>query len=149
MDLVGVRDDVPYLFEVKDFRGFAIPNKARQLVELPLEMGLKARDTIAGLLGLLAADKGVALAERWVRAVQERKKKIHVFALLAEDAVRRAEPNRKRDARSLERMGTLRHRLSWLTTRVFITDPLREASVLARHGVIATSLPGAGPARAK
>ena len=30
------RDEIPYLFEVKDFRGFAIENKTRQLHELPL-----------------------------------------------------------------------------------------------------------------
>jgi hypothetical protein len=37
--------------EIKDFRGVAIENKQRQLQELPLEIGLKARDTVAGLLG--------------------------------------------------------------------------------------------------
>jgi hypothetical protein len=54
VDAVGIRGDVPYLFEVKDFRGVAIENKRRQLDVLPLEVGLKARDTLASLLGWVA-----------------------------------------------------------------------------------------------
>ncbi|HEU4728156.1 MAG TPA: hypothetical protein VFT22_09715 [Kofleriaceae bacterium] len=41
VDVVGLRDHVPYLFEVKDFRGYAIENKLRQVQELPVELGLE------------------------------------------------------------------------------------------------------------
>jgi hypothetical protein len=147
VDVIGLRGEVPFLFEVKDFRGFAIDNKHRQLAELPLEVGLKARDTIAGLLGLLASSRGRGLPERWIRAASNPQRPVHVFALLAEDAARPAEANHKREIRALERKDQLKRRLAWLTPRVFVTDPLREADVLARHGVTAQSLQGAGPAR--
>jgi hypothetical protein len=57
MDVVGMRDDIPYLFEVKDFRGYPIENKYRHVSELPLEIGLKARDTIAGMVGIVASPR--------------------------------------------------------------------------------------------
>jgi hypothetical protein len=78
-----IRDETPYLFEVKDFRGLAIENKQRQLHELPLEVGLKARDTIAGLLGWVALGKQDELPLRWMRAVQDQRQTVRVMARAA------------------------------------------------------------------
>lgn len=148
MDVIGLRGDVPYLFEVKDFRGFAIENKHRQLSELPLEIGLKARDTIAGLVGLISLDKGHGLPEAWLRAAQRPAQAVHVFALFAEDVARPGEPNKKRHRREGVRTDRLERCLAWLTPKVFIKDPLRDAESLREiHGITAESLPGAGPAR--
>jgi hypothetical protein len=151
LDIVGLHRDVPYLFEVKDFRGFAIESKARQVSELPLEIGLKARDTVAGLLGLLSSNKGRGdLPEAWVRAAQKAERRVHVLALLAEDDARPGEAQRKRDVRASERLRNLEKRLTWLTSKVFIRDPIRQAERLRQdYGITAESLPGAGPARSR
>jgi hypothetical protein len=50
VDFVGVRTDDVWLFEVKDFRNRPAQWQKR-IDELPLEMALKARDTIAGIVG--------------------------------------------------------------------------------------------------
>lgn len=147
VDAIGVRDDAPYLFEIKDFRGFAIENKQRQLQELPLEIGLKARDTVAGLLGWVALGKQDELPLRWVRAIHGQRQLVRVVTLVAEDSSRPGEPLYKRDARELERASRLKQRLAWLTPRVLLHDPLRDADKLQRIGVLAHSEANAGPAR--
>lgn len=151
LDIVGVHRGVPVLIEVKDFRGFAIESKARQVSELPLEIGLKARDTIAGLLGLLSSNKGRGdLPEAWVRAAQKPERQVRLLALLAEDDSRPGETQGKRDVRASERLHNLKKRLSWLTPRVLVQDPIRHAGRLQEaYGITAESLPGAGPARSK
>jgi hypothetical protein len=147
VDAVGIRDGVPYLFEVKDFRGVAIENKQRQLHELPLEVGLKARDTVAGLLGWVALGKQDELPLRWVRAAHDQRQRVRVVALLAEDASRPGEPSHKRDARELERASRLKQRLAWLTPRVLVNDPLRDTAWLQQMGMTTQSAANAGPAR--
>jgi hypothetical protein len=144
VDVVGMRDDVPYLFEVKDFRGFAIENKARHVEELPLELGLKARDTVAGLLGVTALGVHDDLPARWIRAVNQLGRAVNVVAWIAEDATRPGEHAHKRAVRESQRLRSVKQRLAWLTHRVWVSDPLRSPVV---PGVVATSLPGAGPAR--
>lgn len=147
MDAIGVRHDVPYLFEVKDFRGVAIENKQRQLHDLPLEVGLRARDTVAGLLGWIALGKQDELPLRWIRAACSQARPVRVVTLLAEDASRPGEPSHKRDARELERASRLKQRLAWLTPRVLVNDPLRDTTKLRQMGVTARSSANAGPAR--
>jgi len=144
VDVVGMRDDVPYLFEVKDFRGFAIESKARHVEELPLELGLKARDTVAGLIGVTAIGAHDELPARWTRAVTQFGRAVHVVAWIAEDAARPGEHAHKRDIRESQRLRNMKQKLAWLTHRVWVSDPLRSPVV---PGVVATSLPGAGPAR--
>lgn len=144
MDLVGVREDVPYLLEVKDFRGFAIENKLRQLNELPLEIGIKARDTIAGLVGIVSRDKPDELSHRWVDAVREAGRPIHVVALLVEDEARPGEAAHKRQIRESERLQRIKQSLAWLTSRVLVTDPVRAATI---PGLTTRSLAGAGRGR--
>jgi len=147
VDVIGLREQIPYLFEVKDFRGFAIENKQRQLQELPLEIGLKARDTVAGLFGWVALGKQDDLPLRWVRAVRDEHQLVRVITLVAEDSLRPGEPMHKREARDLERASRLKQRLAWLTPRVLVSDPLRNAAALEQLGIAAESEAGAGPAR--
>lgn len=146
IDVVGLRGRVPFLFEVKDFRGVAIENQKRQLHELPLEVGLKARDTVAGVVGCVALDKQDELLHQWLEAARDRK--IQVIALIAEDAARPGEPTGKRKIREDERAARIKQKLAWLTPRVLVGDPLRDPGLMARLGIVATSQPGAGPARA-
>jgi hypothetical protein len=144
VDVVGLHDETPYLIEVKDFRGFAIENKQRQLGELPLEIGLKARDTIAGIAGLVALGETAELPVRWLRAVREGPRPVHVIAWVAEDLARPGELAHKRASREHERLSVLKQRLAWLTRRVWVTNPLVSSTI---PGVTATSIRGAGPAR--
>jgi len=60
VDFVGVRGGSLFFFEVKDFRGYRIENTRRQREELPLEIGLKVRDSLAGVAGAYARTGGAA-----------------------------------------------------------------------------------------
>lgn len=144
VDIVGVSAGIPYLFEVKDFRGpaIAIANRDRQLA---LELGLKVRDTAAGLVGAVSRGLGGLPAE-WLEAVVCHHQTVRVVAWIAEDAARRGELAHKRKARLSEQAATIAQRLSWITERrrIRVEDPLREMTV---SDVTAQSLAGAGPMR--
>lgn len=143
VDLLGLREEVPYLIEVKDFRGFRIENKYRQQ-ELPLEIGLKARDTIAGVAGLVSLGNPPELPKRWLRTVKDGDRQIHVVAGIAEDLATPGEHAYKRNIREQARQSVLEQRLAWLTSRVWIANPFISTSL---PGVTVTSLQGAGAAR--
>jgi hypothetical protein len=146
VDILGLRNGCPYMFEVKDFRGPAIAIKNLHR-DLPLELGFKARDTAAGVVGAVSrGERG--LAEKWLAAVACDHNIVRVVAWIAEDASRPGEPQHKRKARVSERGASIAKRLSWLTdrARVRVEDPLREMTV---PGVTARSLEGAGPVRSR
>jgi hypothetical protein len=113
--------------------------------DLPLEIGFKARDTAAGVVGVVS--RGVnGLLANWLAAVACNRSIVRVVAWIAEDATRPGEPAYKRKARLSQREASIAQRLAWLTDRrrIRVEDPLREMSV---PGVTAQSLAGAGPAR--
>jgi hypothetical protein len=144
VDIIGLREGIPYLFEVKDFRGaaIAIANRDR---DLPLEIGFKARDTAAGVVG--AVSRGVTgLPADWLAAVACEHAAVVVVAWIAEDVARRGEADHKRKVRLSTRGASFAQRLAWLTgrTRIRVEDPLRELSI---RGVTARSLAGAGSVR--
>jgi hypothetical protein len=124
VDFVGVLDGAAlHLVELKDFRGHRIENKARQLQELPLEIGLKVRDTLAGLVGAGAKEGAPAWVARCGTALAGRKHPVRVVAWILDDAARPGEDARKRAARSSERTQRIKQRLAWLTARVLVEDP--------------------------
>lgn len=124
VDVVGVRENRLYLIELKDFRGHRIENKQRQLRELPLEIGLKVRDSLAGLVAcaLGATEPG----SQFVLALNSlaSRERPHVVALIAEDPNPLWGHPDKRAAVASQRLQNLRTRLKWLTTRVWLEDPL-------------------------
>jgi hypothetical protein len=144
VDLLGLHGEIPYLIEVKDFLGFSIENKRRQTRGLPLEIGLKARDTLAGVVGLVSLGNPPELPKRWLRAVRDSARPVHVVAWVAEDLARPGELAHKRKVREQERLSVLKQRLAWLTRRVWVSDPLASSTL---PGVTAISLAGAGAAR--
>lgn len=139
VDIIGVRRDDLYLIEVKDFRGHAIETRRRQPQELPLVIGCKVRDTVAGLVGA-----GRSATAPWIEACArlliERRRRIHVLAWVVDPALRASEPLTKRDIWQKERGDRLKQRLSWLTPHVSVTNPFERALA----DVVAQSLPGAG-----
>jgi hypothetical protein len=142
VDFVGVLDgEKLYLCEVKDFRGYRIENKERQLRGLALEIGLKARDTLAGLVGAYVKLGGSPWVEECGRVLAERKHQVHVVVWIANDAVRPNEPLGKRAIRDSTRLQQVKQKLAWLTARVWVEDPLQSEVV---PGVTVKNLPGAG-----
>lgn len=141
VDFVGVLDDeVLYLLEVKDFRGHRIENQRRQESELALEIGLKVRDTLAGLTAAVASGAEGPWIKDCLRAISAQKHAPVVVAWIAEDAVTPSEPQSKRKIREDVRLKQLKQRLSWFTRRVWVASPF--GSVVP--GVTARNLPGAG-----
>ncbi len=123
VDFIGLHADSLYLFEVKDFRGYAAANAHRQEHELPLEIGLKVRDTLAGLVGANHVHP-----TQWIRQavdiLADRVRPITVIAWIVEDV-----PHSTRDRRvgiktANVRNHQLQQRLSWLTRRAWVDDPL-------------------------
>lgn len=133
VDVVGILDESQlYLFELKDFRTIFAPGHPPQTnalayggrwKELPLEIALKVRDTLAGLAGVVSLDSPPSLAGA-IRKTSGRP--VVVFAFVFQDLVRRNEPEQKRKARDSELLASLRQKLAWLTRTVFVIDPLHE-----------------------
>jgi hypothetical protein len=141
VDFVGVLDEEKlYLCEVKDFRGHRLENKKRQMSELPLEIGLKVRDTLAGLAGSYAKKGGQGWVELCGQVLVARKHQVHVIAWIADDSVRSGETRRERAAHDSVRLSRLKQRLSWLTARVWVEDPFEQGL----PDVTVENLPGAG-----
>ncbi|HVK68188.1 MAG TPA: hypothetical protein VM694_27205, partial [Polyangium sp.] len=95
VDIVGVRNGDLYLIEVKDFRGHAIETKRRQPSELPLAIGCKVRDTLAGLIGA-SRQSGEPWVETCAKLLLDGKRRIYVIAWFEDPALRAAEPITKR-----------------------------------------------------
>ncbi|HEY2343094.1 MAG TPA: hypothetical protein VGH90_08710, partial [Chthoniobacteraceae bacterium] len=52
VDVIGLHDGMGlFLLEAKDFRGHRIANKPRMQGEVAVEVAVKARDTVAALVG--------------------------------------------------------------------------------------------------
>lgn len=139
VDLVGVRGNDIYLIEVKDYRGYPIETKKRQLRELPLAIGCKVRDTVAGLIGASRS-----ITDRWVsacgRLLAEQKPRVYVVAWIVDPALRAAEPVQKRAIWQKERRDRIEQHLSWLTRHVTVASPFEKPLA----DVTAENLPGAG-----
>jgi hypothetical protein len=139
VDIVGVREGDLYLIEVKDYRGYPIETKRRQAHDLPLAIGCKVRDTVAGLIGA-----GRSGAEPWLetcaRLLHDRRRRLYVIAWIADPELRPAEPVKKRAIWQKQRSDVLKQRLSWLTPYVTVASPFGQLV----GDVIAQSLPGAG-----
>lgn len=112
-----------YLIEVKDFRGHGPANEHRHEDELPLEIGLKVRDTVAGLVGADRLGKADGRVAPFAAALIDRRIPLHVITWIAEDAPGRRDRG-KRAARDLTRRTKLAGRLRWLTEKVWVDDPL-------------------------
>ncbi len=142
VDIIGVRDGDLYLIEVKDFRGHAIETKKRQPSELPLTIGCKVRDTIAGLIGASRQNRA-PWVETCAKLLVDGQRRIFVVAWIEDADLRKEEPIKKRTTWQMERAHRLKQRLSWLTHKVIVASPLDKASQV---DVSAQNLPGVGRA---
>jgi hypothetical protein len=124
VDIIALDGNALHFIEIKDFRGFAAENAFRQPQELPLEVGLKVRGTLAGLVGAYVMGRQDALIAPFARTLLARRLPLRVIAWVAEDAARTAKERRKNFAVASERRAQLEKRLSWLTHQVWVDDPL-------------------------
>jgi hypothetical protein len=118
VDIVGRYQGQLYLIEVKDFRRHRIENKRRvRDGELAFEVGLKVRDTLAGLLGALhrrdAGDWSPLVAPIFERAPT-------VLLWLEEDLDEERVAQRGHPALTVT--DELRPRLRWLTSDVRVLN---------------------------
>ncbi|HEY0137985.1 MAG TPA: hypothetical protein VGB85_28060 [Nannocystis sp.] len=123
VDIVGVHAGALYLIEIKDFRGYEAANAYRQEDELPLEVGFKVRDTIAGLVGAHASGRNAALLGPFIRALADARP-VRVIAWILEDKGGSAGERRKYIAMNDTRTKQLARRLGWLTSSAWVDDPL-------------------------
>lgn len=127
VDILAVREARLYLIELKDFRGHRIESKQRQIDELPLEIGLKVRDSLAGMIG--AAIFAGEPASPFILGLNSlgRREQPRVVALITEDATPAWSHPGKRAAVAHERLQNLKKRLRWLTTKVSVLSPLDDS----------------------
>lgn len=108
-----------WLIELKDFEGYLRDNQERLASgELYLEVALKARDSVAGVVGLCA------LGETPLRAALHGIAEggaIHVVLWLECDGPPRKRPRNTPDELKT-RTDALKARLRWLTRRVLVVD---------------------------
>jgi hypothetical protein len=143
LDFVAVyANEVLYLIEVKDFRGYRIKNRPRvRDAELALEVGQKVRDTIAGIVAAHhrgnTTDWGQAVKRLGANAAP-----VRVLLWLEQDLPPGPRGRRMNELSVL--IDALKQRLDWLTPRVLVVD-LKGAGA-APDGLVVSNLPGAGQA---
>jgi hypothetical protein len=106
VDFIGILElEGGYLIEVKDFRGYRIPNKRRlKSDELALEVAHKVRDTVAGLVGAWRNESNSTTLSNTGQLLFHKTKILRIVLWLEDDV-------------SVDR-GTWRERLNTLTTRI-------------------------------
>jgi hypothetical protein len=129
------------MIELKDFRGHRIENKERiKDGELFVEVGHKARGTVAGICGA-ARTAGDADVTRFAVELAA-STPLTIVLWLEEDRRAQDAPvtHRKRGKTRLDVMrSALKERLRWLTARVMICSC--EGSDLREHGIVVRRLP--------
>lgn len=121
LDLIATTGSLLLLVEVKDFRRHRIENKHRlKNQELALEVALKTRDTVAGMMGALQVTNEVNW-EPFSAALTRRGKPnpIRIVLVLAQDLHNHGHTREEFDALSM----ALQQKMRWLTTEVLVCEP--------------------------
>jgi hypothetical protein len=121
VDFVGMHHKNVYFIEAKDFRGYRIENKNRLLDEaLPVEIGQKVRDTIAGIIGAYRTTSDPGRWEMLAKTLTARNSMVRVVVWLEYDMPAQ-NPARQKVRASVE-SNVFKKKLFWLTPRVFVTN---------------------------
>ncbi len=143
VDFIGLHkhgSDNLYWIEVKDFRGYRIANKKRLSAgELATEVGMKVRDSLAGVMAAYCSSSRWAEWRAFVRSMWQRRAPIRVLLWLEEDPMPGPAARRQNAAQVQTRL--LKEKLKWFTTRVLVVSQ-RTGGCPA--GLSVTDLPGAG-----
>lgn len=115
VDILGVFQNTLYLIEIKDFREHRIENKKRiKNGALALEVAVKVRDTIAGMVGASRQGSDLETWKGFVKPLLNTSHPIQVILFLEED------PDAPDTTRTLT--DELKRRLQWLTPRVMVAN---------------------------
>jgi hypothetical protein len=126
VDFVGLWANEIHFIEVKDFRGHRIENKPRvRDGDLAVEVAVKVRDTIAGIVGACQRPEG-APWRAFVEALARRGRP-HVCLWLEEDTLGRRAMERGHPGLALQQ--DLADRLSWLAPRVLVRSRANDRGV--------------------
>jgi hypothetical protein len=136
VDFVGVRAGDVWLFEIKDFRNRPAQWQKR-IDEIPLEMALKARDTIAGVVG--SRHRGSA-AWAMDAVATFAAAPITVVVLLARPVHSRRPPTSVLKTQNDVLMKQIKQKLAWLTRSVYVVDPMLPEEVAKLPEIVIASL---------
>lgn len=141
VDVVAARPKLLLFLEIKDFRGYRIPTKARVGDELAIEVAVKTRDSLAGLVGGFHGDHA-DLTRPFVERLMTRNTDIRVLLWLETDQYAPSPVETKRQkSRQAVLSKCLKKRCAWLTSLALVVNLETGASV---EGVTVKSLAGAG-----
>lgn len=140
VDVIGLhQEDGLFLLEAKDFRGHRIENKNRLHGQVILEVALKTRDTVAGLLG--AARKAVTeFPSAGLLAALQPGKTVTVVLWLEDDTF---QEEQKTKAVLNQLNGVLKAKLAWMHVRTLVQSSRAPTKL---RDLTVTSTPGAGQA---
>ncbi len=141
VDAVAAKAKLLVFLEIKDFRGHRIETKHRVGDELALEVGVKVRDSLAGLVGGFHTDYAEA-THALLERLATRSTDIRVLLWLETDpfAPSRVETERQKSRQTVLSQ-CLKKRCAWLTRRALVVNLKTGAGM---EGVIVKSLSGAG-----
>jgi len=115
VDILGSPEGKAYFIEIKDFRGHRIENKKRVQNDLAIEVALKVRDSLAGLVGALHKPD----SESWhMRAASIFKTKPKVILWLEADNDSRM--SRKQGHSGPTLVDKLGKKLEWLNPDIIV-----------------------------
>lgn len=140
VDLVAAKARLLLFMEIKDFRGYRIQTKTRVGDELAMEVGVKTRDSLAGLVGGFHADHPDA-THPFVERLLTRGTDIRVLLWLETDLYARSPVETERQKSRQAVLGKcLKRRCAWLTSRALVVNRATGPGV---EGVTVRNLPGA------
>lgn len=120
VDFIGIHNRDLYLVEVKDFRNYRVENQARLTNgELPIEIGQKVRDTIAGIIGAYRTSDSHKW-EAFAKILTANTKTIRVVVWLEYDLPVNSKARNK--VRASVGTNIYKKRLNWLTSQVLVTN---------------------------
>jgi hypothetical protein len=137
VDIIGLhQEDGLLLLEAKDFRGHRIENKNRLQGQVILEVALKTRDTVAGLLG--AGRKAVTeFPSADLLAAVQPGKTVTVVLWLEDDTF---QDEQKTKAALNQLNGVLKAKLAWMNVRTLVQS---SSAPIKLRDLTVTNLPGA------
>jgi hypothetical protein len=138
VDVVGLHADVGLLLlEAKDFRGHRIENKHRMSGQVSLEVALKVRDTLAGLLGAASKAESEFPSAFLVSALKPNQP-LTVVLWLEDDTL----SDEKKAKATLNQLNSLlKEKLAWLNVRTLVQSSRAPQKV---RDLVVTNLIGAG-----
>ena len=121
VDILGSRARTLTFLEVKDFRRAMGDRESRIQNELPFEIGFKACDTVAGVVGA-ARDAGPTAFQGFAQMLVDSNSPIEIILWLEEPSVTSKAELLRRKSRLSTATSKLKQCCKWLTDRAFVVN---------------------------